>query len=414
MRRIITLNVAGRKDIGARLGAIVQFLNEEQADIVCFQEVTFGGEGSLADIINEKLDCPYDYVRADLAEKYEREGCQLTDGLAVLSREEIKSARVVTLTKVPEDENGRPDFHRRIAQFVTLGDGEVIINTHLASNNNSHLQFEELLSIISEKCILAGDFNLPKAKMLERRELWGEKYCCSIDFTDYISFPREDQTFDYILAPKTEGIMNIRAVSGLSDHDAVLCDMINYPDGATEAERAVVRRKIAEISDADFGYTDLREKNDEIRFCVRAVVENPKGDICVVKSERLGYMQLPGGGIEEGETIEEALRREVQEEAGWTISDIEPLGYIIERRESMQHKSSYNTAVSFAYRVMVEKEVGTNYTAGEIEDEFAPTWMRLDDFIAEQEEHIGKIESYSGNFSNMRDLKIAKNYKEVK
>ena len=74
--------------------------------------------------------------------------------------------------------------------------------------------------------------------------------------------------------------------------------MIDYPDGATEAERAIEWRKITEISDADFGYTNLREKNDEIRFCVRAVVMNPKGEICAIKSERLGYMQLPGGGIE--------------------------------------------------------------------------------------------------------------------
>ena len=114
MRRIITLNVAGRKGIEARLDGVVRFLNEEQADIVCLQEVTFDGEESLAYAINGNLDLPYDFVQADLAEEYEREGEKLTDGLAVLSRDAIKSAKVVTLTKVPEDENGRPDFHRRI------------------------------------------------------------------------------------------------------------------------------------------------------------------------------------------------------------------------------------------------------------------------------------------------------------
>lgn len=189
---------------------------------------------------------------------------------------------------------------------------------------------------------------------------------------------------------------------------------MNYPKGATERERAIEWRKIAEISDADFGYTELRGENDEIRFCVRAVVVNPEGEICAIKSDRLGYMQLPGGGIEDNETIEEALRREVQEEAGWTIGDIRPLGYVVEHRESVLHKHSYNTAISFVYQVSTGENVGTNYTAGEIEDEFAPTWMSLDDFIAEQEEHVSKIESYSGNFSNMRDLKIAKYYKEIK
>ena len=223
MKRIITLNIAGRKDIEARLGVIVRFLNEEKADIVCLQEVTFEDGSSLAHIINNKLDTPYAHVQADLAEEYEREDKRLTDGLAVLSRDMVSATKIITLTKVPEDENGRPDFHRRIAQIITLNDGTVLANTHLASNNNLHLQFEELLSLVPQECILAGDFNLPKPKVLGRRQLWNERYFCSIDFADYVSFPRENQTFDYIFVPKDKRITNVRAIGGLSDHSAVVC-----------------------------------------------------------------------------------------------------------------------------------------------------------------------------------------------
>lgn len=224
MKRIITLNLAGRKNIDARLDAIVRFLNEEKADIVCFQEVTFESNKSLAHIINEKLETAYNFVQADLAEEFERDGQAMTDGLAILSRKAIKSVKTLTLTPVPTDENGRPDFHKRIAQLIELDDGTTVANTHLASNNNSHLQFEELLNLVPENCILAGDFNLPKPKMLAERRLWGEKYLCSIDFTDYISFPNENQTFDYILVPNSERIANIRTASGLSDHNAIICN----------------------------------------------------------------------------------------------------------------------------------------------------------------------------------------------
>jgi endonuclease/exonuclease/phosphatase family metal-dependent hydrolase len=221
----VTLNVAGRKDIDARLDKIIDFLNEEGADIVCLQEVTFDDGSNLAHKINAELSKPYEFVQADLAEEYIREGVPQTDGLAILSRSKVYEAKVITLTKVPADENGRPDFHRRIAQLVTLENGTKITNTHLASNNNSHLQFEELLKLAPNDSILAGDFNLPKQKMLTRKEIWSKSHTCSIDIKDYISFPKENQTFDYILMPTNKEIVDIRIIEGLSDHNAIACDV---------------------------------------------------------------------------------------------------------------------------------------------------------------------------------------------
>lgn len=42
-----------------------------------------------------------------------------------------------------------------------------------------------------------------------------------------------------------------------------------FPQNATEKERTLNWKQIAEISDKDFGFTNLEEKADKIRFKVK-------------------------------------------------------------------------------------------------------------------------------------------------
>ena len=155
--------------------------------------------------------------------------------------------------------------------------------------------------------------------------------------------------------------------------------MIQFPVNVTNEERTIDWYKIAEIKDSDFGFNTPKEKTGKTRFCVRLLMPNDKGEFCVIKSEKYGYMQLPGGGIDEGENIADALRRETKEETGFLI-----------------------------------KDMGTNYMDDEIAEGFKPIWIKLENFIAEQQNNEGKIESYSGCFSNRRDLEIAKYFKLLK
>lgn len=64
----------------------------------------------------------------------------------------------------------------------------------------------------------------------------------------------------------------------------------------------------------------------DLRSSARAVVF--KGSKVVVVREIHGENHVePGGGIEPGETVEQAVRREVAEECGWTVGALTPLGF---------------------------------------------------------------------------------------
>lgn len=55
------------------------------------------------------------------------------------------------------------------------------------------------------------------------------------------------------------------------------------------------------------------------RIGVFAVIES-QGKILLARRRDIGWWNLPGGGMEAGETVDEALRREVREEVGLAIT----------------------------------------------------------------------------------------------
>ena len=68
------------------------------------------------------------------------------------------------------------------------------------------------------------------------------------------------------------------------------------------------------------------------RIIVSAIIENGKGEILIGKKHPnkgvyLDAWHIPGGGIEEGERIEEGLKREIKEETNLEITDIQPIHF---------------------------------------------------------------------------------------
>ena len=69
-----------------------------------------------------------------------------------------------------------------------------------------------------------------------------------------------------------------------------------------------------------------------MRLIVVGVIQNNQGEILICKMPAgrgvfPGQWGLPGGGIEEGETAEAALHRELQEEVGLAVTQVQPLSF---------------------------------------------------------------------------------------
>ena len=63
------------------------------------------------------------------------------------------------------------------------------------------------------------------------------------------------------------------------------------------------------------------------RFGVKCIIEKEDGKILLIKNTYgNGKWNLPGGGIEKGETPENAVRREIQEEVGLELHTINFIG----------------------------------------------------------------------------------------
>lgn len=73
------------------------------------------------------------------------------------------------------------------------------------------------------------------------------------------------------------------------------------------------------------------------RLVVLGLIENDAGDVllCHMPPPRpfAGLWALPGGGVEPGEGVEEALHREAREELGLAVRDVEPLFFLEGRHE---------------------------------------------------------------------------------
>lgn len=131
---------------------------------------------------------------------------------------------------------------------------------------------------------------------------------------------------------------------------------------------------------------DYKNYSDDMpvfeRFNVRAIIQ-VNGKFAMQKS-KFGDYKIPGGGMEENETFEEALIREVQEETGLIIKkdSIQEIGEILEVKQDIFKSDHKYICHSLYYQCDVEETMTeTNLTPSEISKGYELRWAGIEEII---------------------------------
>lgn len=123
----------------------------------------------------------------------------------------------------------------------------------------------------------------------------------------------------------------------------------------------------------------------KLRQKVRAVVVNDKGEFLLIRPHgyRDGEWTLAGGGVEDGETVHQAMRREIAEELGVALEeDLEQLPVGNQFIYSAEHKSKraldHDGQEAAMFAVRIPRDTAIILQAEEIAD---ARWFTFDEAI---------------------------------
>lgn len=122
------------------------------------------------------------------------------------------------------------------------------------------------------------------------------------------------------------------------------------------------------------------------RVGVRAIIR--KNGLFAMQKSSAGEYKIPGGGVDDGETLEEALIREVQEETGLVVKpqSIKEIGEILEIRQDIFESDKKFVSHSLHFSCEVEDNiVETAMTESEKQKGFHLAWADIDTVIAANE-----------------------------
>ncbi|MDO8427749.1 MAG: NUDIX domain-containing protein [Candidatus Diapherotrites archaeon] len=137
-----------------------------------------------------------------------------------------------------------------------------------------------------------------------------------------------------------------------------------------------------------------------LRKAARAVLVDSKKQIALLHVAHHNFWKLPGGGIEQNETILEGLVREVREEVGCGISKIKELG------ETLEFRNQTNTVqVSYCFLGKASKPfTELHLEDDELADGMNLHWVSLTKAISLVKNSMPS--KYEGHFIKFRDLAI--------
>lgn len=161
------------------------------------------------------------------------------------------------------------------------------------------------------------------------------------------------------------------------------------------------RHLICEISDQT---SDIKDYH--VRKAARGILLH-KGKIALLYVSKNNYHKLPGGGINNGETNEEAFKREVLEEVGCKciIKDEGPI--------TLEYRDQYKMVqISYIFLAEVDGKIGqSSLEQGEIDEGFQLVWVPIEkvESILSKDKPL----DYQGMFVHFRDPKIFEFYEKI-
>jgi 8-oxo-dGTP pyrophosphatase MutT (NUDIX family) len=125
------------------------------------------------------------------------------------------------------------------------------------------------------------------------------------------------------------------------------------------------------------------------RTAVRGVILRGQ-DLLMVLSSTVGDYKFPGGGVEDGESHEQTLARELLEECGAPLLSVDgELGAIIEYDIPMEAEFDVFKMTSYYYFCQAGDGFGVqNLDDYEKELGFKPVWVNIDDAISTNKSQI--------------------------
>lgn len=139
----------------------------------------------------------------------------------------------------------------------------------------------------------------------------------------------------------------------------------------------------------------------------RAIVRNQDGFYAVMYADKWKLHSLPGGGIEDGEDVLTALRREVYEETGCVCDEIRELGIVTENRASLDY-----TQINHYFVVTTAHTSGENHlTEAERNCRTVVKWVTFDELVRQINDQ--EFERVQGKYLKARDVAALREYASV-